>query len=270
MCNDKTASEIVLLITVSGEADDGIRRAIEEALRVSNHIKRFKSIHIEFLAIPVDEDIYLRSGDIWTGKYLPRYGRKNGPNKQYFMTMKLCSQYNTTLLNETDMYPIKLDWLELSAKRIARMNHFLICGSLYKGELTLPEMYERHLNGNAFYATGHEGFKRGLLPAWERGLASLCSYMESAAYDIWLGHAYYSLLFGGEKDNHDSGYLREISRYYYLAVDASIIWNACMPGDSLNHRLVRALVEVGYLLVHGRGLIEGAIKTLETEAETMT
>lgn len=263
MCNDKSASEVVLLITISGEEDPNTRGDIQEALRINNHIGRFRLIRIEFLGIPKVEDIYLRAGDTWNGKCLPRYGRKNGPNQQFFLTMRLCESYNTTLLNETDMYPIKYDWLSLSVAKIANTSHFLVFGGLYRGGLELQPSYERHLNGNAFYATGHTGFKNGLLPAWEKGLAELCSTLDSAAYDIWLAHTYHDLLFHSKDALVDAGYLREISRYYYLSIDGSVIWNACLPGDRLSEDLARALVNIGYLFVHGRGLVEIAVKVIE-------
>lgn len=259
---DRCAAEIVLLITVSGEYDAKVKRAIEDALGSNNHIGRFKLIRVEFLGIPKAMDIYLKSGDVWSGKSLPKYGRKHGPNEQFFLTMKLCESYNTTLLNETDMYPIKSDWLKLSIERIGNENHFLILGGLYRGAMRLPPMYERHLNGNAFYATGHPGFKSGLVPAWERGLAALCTSMDSAAYDIWLAYTYHQLLFHFDSTTSDVEYLREISRYYYLSVDGFVIWNACLPGDRLSEGLIAALVDSGYLFVHGRGLVQTAIKAL--------
>ena len=257
--NRDSHPNIDLLITVSCGYSVEVNAEIIDILKRRHIFGRFRDVNVSFLSIPLEEDIYLRAGEEWLGPTpLPRYGLKNGPNAQFFQTLRLCSKYNTILLSETDLYPIRTDWLARSAAIISEMSHFLVCGGCYSGARKISSSFERHLNGNAFYATGHTGFQHGLLPAWEKGLALLCTSMPSAAYDIWLAHTYHNLLFGPVQELSNNNFFKEISRYFYLSVDKSLFWNASLPGDSLGAEMLEALSKAGYIFVHGRNLINPA------------
>src|SRR3546814_3753279 len=75
--------------------------------------------------------------------------------------MRECRAYRFTQLMETDCVPAKADWVtDLDA--ICRREPFWIAGAFLHDLGAVNGDYAFHLNGNALYATGDQGFQEFL------------------------------------------------------------------------------------------------------------
>jgi hypothetical protein len=257
-----SSSHIDLLITLSGRYSREIESKILEILVYAEVYSFFNRVRMEFIGISKEEDIYLRQGEVFHGS-MPRLGLKNGPNHQFFATMKLCREYNTTLLCETDLYPLVPSWIDDLSREISESDHFLVLGSRYKGNHKIRFDYLWHLNGNACYATGHNGFRYGLLAYWERSLAQTCGDEDpSMAYDVWLSSYLTKALFNDEQPRCNDNEIREVARYFYLHRESKLFWNASLPADALTLDQIKALQTIGVALLHGRVHKEAVLRLL--------
>jgi hypothetical protein len=93
-----------------------------------------------------------------------RYGLKAAPNYHFFEVMPALSQYNTTLLLETDCY-LGDDWLARLAAYAKSAGGFWISGATYSGVHVNAQAHRHssHINGGtSLYAVGHKGFQQFL------------------------------------------------------------------------------------------------------------
>src|SRR3546814_15481286 len=76
-------------------------------------------------------------------------------------TMRECRAYRVTELMETDCVPAKADW-GTDRDAICRREPFWIAGAFRHDLGAVNGDYAFHLNGNALYATGDQGFQEFL------------------------------------------------------------------------------------------------------------
>lgn len=146
----------------------------------------FSEIRILFCAIPCDENVYIKANEAVPPK-IPRLGYASGPNNQFFRTMRFLKCENYVLLNETDCVPCRYDWLEMLGKRVYWNEHFWIMGSSYKGINSIRADISNHINGNAIYAVGADGFQ-SFLDEWEDTLEEAVKTRRYMAYDVFLAY----------------------------------------------------------------------------------
>jgi hypothetical protein len=118
----------------------------------------FKNVEIISLDLSPIDDMYIQNPNkqYTCGKY----GFISGPYLMFSNTMRICRQYNTTLLVETDCH-FSTNWIEKLYNYTSHSGGFWISGATYDGHMSLWENRSLcdHLNGVALYATGSSDFK---------------------------------------------------------------------------------------------------------------
>jgi hypothetical protein len=121
----------------------------------------FEFVDVINLNLEKHEDLYLKR-DLPTKEPLPELGYLSGPNKMFYDAIKVCSEYNTTLLLETDCLLGK-NWLHRINDYIRTSNGFWISGSMYDGNANFEKYMKSHINGGTcLCATGDSNFQKFL------------------------------------------------------------------------------------------------------------
>jgi hypothetical protein len=209
----------------------------------------FADIQVHNLSIADEDDIYIRDPETYKGS-IPRLGLKSGPNNQFFETMRKCSGFGCTLLNEVDMLPVRSNWLEQISMAVPASGHFFAVGSRYSGEQKLGPDIARHINGNAIYNTGSPIFREFLDMTWEPGVERMCKDMPDTAYDIWFSRLYHRCM-GSEFRDLSSSEFRHLQAYDQMFISTSIIANL-LPTDLLWHHDISLHISNGVSLLHGK------------------
>ena len=125
---------------------------------ITNILEKFKTIEINYIEIPREDDIYRNSTN--NEKYIPELGLSSGPNILFFTAMRYCKKYSTILNLETDCI-LKPDCFQKLEKFVEYSGDFLIIGSSYSGAAIRHRFEEtlfHHTNGVALYKTGDKEF----------------------------------------------------------------------------------------------------------------
>jgi glycosyltransferase involved in cell wall biosynthesis len=145
--------KISLHIFFDGARDASVVGEIECAWNATRRLKNmFSTLEITFLSIPADLNHYIRD---------PRETdepRKMGPNLHFLAMMRCCKRYRYTQLMETDCVPAKSDWLTDLNAFCTRSEPFWIAGAFLGSLEAVSPSFALHINGNAIYGTGDDGF----------------------------------------------------------------------------------------------------------------
>lgn len=237
-----------LVITYPGEFDSSTHAKAQSLIKIFQIDVLFPQIEIVFLSIPMEEDIYIKHGQEWTGP-VPRLGLKSGPNAQFFKTIKYLNSSHFTLLNETDVFPLKSSWL-VDLSSTLRPNHDWVLGSHYRGEAALGPDIINHINGAAVYSTGNKEFQCFCADYWEPGVAEMCKELPDTAYDIWLSRLQHSFSANPSLWTElDITFKKLFSNALAKFSVTDQIANLTLLSD---YRSLDELVSEGFSLVHGK------------------
>jgi len=124
----------------------------------------FSGISFEYLGLEDDLDKYERD---YTKK-VGDHGYKSGPNNQFFRTMYAAENLGHYVFQmETDCVPLRAGWLSALREHVVDEHDFWVLGSAYHGVEELSPSFKDHINGNAIYAVGDDGFQNFLKTFWE-------------------------------------------------------------------------------------------------------
>lgn len=225
----------------------------------------FSDVRVIDLQISPEEDIYIRDARDYD-RTIPRLGLKSGPNKQFFQTMRICSEFSCTLLNEVDMLPLTTDWLDKLANVIPPNNDFMVLGSRYSGEAKLGPDIARHINGNAIYNTGNPAFQEFLDTVWEPGVEEMCKDQPDTAYDIWFSRHYYQCMNSAFRSLSPYAYTR-LHEYDQKFIATHVIANV-LPTDQSWYNHLGYHISNGVTLLHGKTAAALSLQLAFTELES--
>lgn len=255
--NAGESSRLAVIITIASKHNNELHATITKLIKVYEVDKIFANVEIVFLGIPEDQDIYIRH-DQDCHLEIPPYGLKSGPNIQFFESARLCSEANTVLLNESDMYPISPTWVRDITTITSQSEPFWVLGSVYRGSQKLGPDIASHINGNAFYATGHEDFARYLNDIWAPGVKNMCKTLPDTAYDIWFSRHYHASL--------NTRFDKISANEYSLLTEASLkqrttmaIANLSIMTDKISVEKLVNLERSGCSLVHAKQALGPAL-----------
>ena len=237
------------LVITAPNADKSFYDRVNRLFSVYELDDLFCQVKVVSLSISQKDDIYVRDAKDHNDT-LPRLGLKSGPNTQFFHTMRVCSNFHYTLLNEVDMLPLRADWLQAVANVIPIYNNFFVVGSRYSGHAKLGPDIARHINGNAIYNTGNRAFQEFLDSRWEPGVEKMCKDQPDTAYDIWFSRHYYECMFSGFQDlsSNDYQYLQECDQRFISTQAIADLLPTDLPWfDHLSDH-----INNGVILLHGK------------------
>jgi len=244
----KEAAKPSLVITLPN-ADKASKDYIYRLFSLYKLEALFADIQVHNLSIADKDDIYIRDPKTYK-EIIPRLGLKSGPNIQFFETMRKCSGFGYTLLNEVDMLPLRSDWLKHIPKAVPASGNFFAVGSRYSGQEKLGPDIARHINGNAIYNTGSPIFQEFLDMTWEPGVEQMCKDLPDTAYDIWFSRLYHQYM-GTEFSKLSSNDYGHLQAYDQMFISTPIIANL-LPTDLLWHHDLSAHISNGVSLLHGK------------------
>jgi len=261
--NEKVSER--LLITLPNAHDQALLDNINRLASILEIDRLFELINVEFLDIPLDEDIYIKHGQKWAGK-IPRLGLKSGPNSQFFRTLRCARSNEFTFLNETDVFPLNSTW-HRDLSQSLRVNKDWVLGSHYCGDTTLGVDIISHINGAAVYATGNHDFQKFCTEIWEPGIAEMCKKMPDTAYDIWLSRLQHK--YSREPElwaQKGRSYQRLITDAISRFTGTEYIANLTLPSDL---KEINELKNKGYSIVHGKHFQSHALHNAINQARQM-
>lgn len=146
-----------LIFSLNCTPDPNIDRSLRDAFEHAELVRRsFSYCHVQYCSLPAEKDLYIRSAD---GKAPPPFGYKSGPNWLFYESLsRLRHLPGYAMLMETDCIPMQPDWLSALDEVCRKNGDAWIVGSHYRGRGKLHSDYARHLNGNALYHVGSQGF----------------------------------------------------------------------------------------------------------------
>lgn len=137
-----------------------------------------------------DKDKSIQGFDV--EKY--KYGKKSGPNIQFFESLKKLSKKNAdasaAILLETDAHPIKCNWLLELNQRLQWMGKDVYVAGSKAVLAEIQSIIKQHINGNAIYHVGKEDFFDFLM-FWERLLLESTKVNPDLAYDVVIEWSYH-------------------------------------------------------------------------------
>ncbi len=165
----------------SGKQHEAEIRARFEATDMTRF---FSGLSFEYLGLEDDLDKYERD---YTKK-VGDHGYKSGPNNQFFRTMYAAENLGHYVFQmETDCVPLRAGWLSALREQVGNEPDFWVLGSAYHGVEELSPAFKDHINGNAIYAVGDDGFQDFLKSFWEpRTHAMVKGQDKRLAYDCIL------------------------------------------------------------------------------------
>ncbi len=157
-----------LVFIFSQAPDPAARQQILETFQSTTYLKTmFRGGEPVFLSADLDDE-----ADVYKRDYVTAPGEagfKSGPNLQFFASMQaLGARYpDFIFFMETDCAPVRAGWLT-ALDALARWDaESWVIGSPYLGQAQLDRRFARHLNGNALYRVGDDGFQAFLRSEWE-------------------------------------------------------------------------------------------------------
>jgi len=248
-------SAVSLMLTLPRVISPALDYEIAKAIKVLSIERLFSDISVLYLGIDEEKDIYLRQ-ECFEQQFeqLPPLGMKSGPNEQFFRSIRYSTACNTTLLHETDMTPVSPDWMSSVKELVEKSEKFWVLGSSYKGSNRLGPDISRHVNGNAFYATGHQDFMDFVSSTWLPELESMCKILPDTAYDIWLSRYYHQQSANGFSNLSVHEYQR-LGLIQDLHRTTASIHSCCIEVDKVSINRLRELEKTGVSLIHSKGAV---------------
>jgi hypothetical protein len=258
-----------LIVTLDCPYDEEIEARIKSRFELFGLPAVFESVEVGFCGIPPEENIYVRSGQESPAN-IPPLGLKNGPNVQFFSSLlDFCPDEDVVLLNEVDCFPATKDWLPRLSRLAQGSEPFWILGSPYRGYGKLGPDIIAHINGNALYGIGTDGFRDVLMKHWHEGLTNAVVGNPGLAYDVFLDHASHEMRNPRTWKNVSLEKFRFYSSLLCKVRHTDLIHN--LAGSAELSGLVKIDL-ADYLaahpaatLVHGRFLAEQVLGTLVDE-----
>jgi hypothetical protein len=113
----------------------------------------FSSVNILSAELSEKDAIYIRDGSSCDEK-LPAMGCKSGPNMHWMWNQEyIDGRYGWSLQYEVDVIPVSDGWFDEIRRGLNE--NWLISGAIYRGPTRLGPRVINHVNGNAFYNSGH-------------------------------------------------------------------------------------------------------------------
>ncbi len=223
-----------------------------------------EGVQFSYCALRPDEDLYQHTA---SAVEPPRKGFKSGPNTQIFRILEgFCAARKAVLVIEADCHPIHAGWLDAAMAEMA-LPEFFLCGSAYMGQSRLAGWAMQHINGNAIYATGREGFKDFVSGWWRPHVESHAEFVDPfIAYDV-LPQKFFSMV--GYAECRDS-FRDDYRRYGHRFIQTTLILNYGGGRDEVeNSPTMEQLIEryPRCHLVHGRYLRTAVLARLGTGNE---
>ena len=216
----------------------------------------FKAPEFFDLNLAGDRDLYQREN---TGRTTAE-GWRAGPNNMFFGALDLVSQRaGYTLYMETDCVPVRPDWLRTLSQTVPTTTRPWVIGSLYLGPDPLGKRDQRHINGNALYATHDPEFLEFITTTWQPKLREFIETTPELPFDCLLE----ALFVASDSTRPESDpYWPELQSVAHKFQYSVGIANLTSEGPSTNEVIGRRLQ---YLLgknpelslVHSRLLAEG-------------
>jgi hypothetical protein len=146
----------MLVFSFNCGEDAEIRAQLTDTFqRCPNVQAAFSELIVHFCDLPPEKDLYIRKPK---GR-APKFGNKSGPNWQFYETMRMMrDKAQFVLLMEVDCQPLHPGWLRPLAQTCLRNSEAWVIGAHYSGASPLPWHVARHINGNALYQVGSDGF----------------------------------------------------------------------------------------------------------------
>lgn len=170
-----------LVLSINSSRDIEFEEKVQNAYNSCSRLKQcFSSLTFIYCKLSGENDLYTRSDMVKLGSY----GKVSGPNLQFFLTMSMLKELSGAVLYlETDVIPVKPNWLLAIHKEIEAQDSFWVLGSHYFGLSQLKHKEASHLNGNAIYAVGDPNFQLFLQDSWKPFLVEQVSKFSYTAYD---------------------------------------------------------------------------------------
>lgn len=171
----------VLCFVFNNDTDsDRHEPRLRAAFQAAGMERFFSGPEIRYLDLRGERDRYERDYSRDPGAE----GFKAGPNNQFFGLIEQVAEFGLHVFQmETDCAPLRAGWLEDLDAAVRAAGPFWILGSRYHGEHPLEPAYRRHLNGNAVYAAGDDGF-RAFVRDWQGWTRRLVAEVDPRlAYD---------------------------------------------------------------------------------------
>jgi hypothetical protein len=239
--------KVDLLITIP-RPDRNVESLVKLYANIFQLDKYFSMVNIRSLNIDPCDDVYFR--DLSSAPYVPKWGTKSGPNLQFFHSMEILrlSGYDAVLLNESDAYPLRKDWLSLVKREFLSLGSSPIIGSLYHGKGNIPLSISGHANGNSLYVLRHWCFRCGLLEQWRGCLEKLVKIFPDQAYDTTLSLISASI-------SSDINLCIEFPLVLAAARRSTrslVLKNFSLSCDILTVSQVESLANIGTAILHGK------------------
>lgn len=171
-----------LLVVVNNAPPEALAKAEAVFRAFPSLAECFAACHAHSAGLEGDRDLYVRGATRMHG----RFGNKAGPNLLFQQTMQFARQFGGfTLQTELDCLPVQAGWLESAQAVIAANARAWIIGSTFAGRQRLTHEIQMHLNGNAIYKAGDDGFQAFLNNVWMPGIFSRADTDPNLAYDCW-------------------------------------------------------------------------------------
>ena len=200
------------------------------SIDIGNLKELFRSVEIVNLNLSPEDDLYIR--DDSKLENTPSHGRKSGPNVMFYRAMKICKQYNTTLLLETDCF-FRTSWLQKLKDFINHSNGFWISGAIYDGAILTKAESEisTHINGGVgLYATGNETFQLFIDKSELFLIEEIKNGSVGLAYDVSIKTYINHIMNTNIAKNEDILVAKFINRQY---LPNKIIGNFSTPKDTI-------------------------------------
>jgi hypothetical protein len=148
----------LLLFVFNVARDPALELRLVEAWQRAGRVRAaFRDLEVLFLDLPADKNLYVRdpSGPV------PPYGFKSGPNWMFYEALRYARMEGGFMfLMEVDCRPMVPTWLSRLDRTCQRHDDAWVIGAHYSGASPLVSNLARHINGNALYHVGDEGFAR--------------------------------------------------------------------------------------------------------------
>ncbi len=245
---------VALVLALNRDRDRALEQRIQATFDECDNLRSsFSRLEFEYCSLEPHEDVYEKDHS----RPPPAEGYSAGPNNQFFESMRRLGKYGQyCFYMETDCIPIRPDWLSRLEGLVEGTEPFWVCGSVYRGVGTVGTPHKLHINGNAIYAAGDEGFQNFVREVWRPAVKEHVDGMPGIAYDFAL--AYYFRDASPHEDVEKWRLLQEVAHLFRFT---DMIQNHGGNLDAQSDlapdlREIRERSPMTYI-VHGRHLADG-------------
>ncbi len=241
---------VPLIAVLNGRRDEALEARLLAAFDQAKLCPdAFSELRFMYCELSEEEDKYERD----YSKKAGRGGFKSGPNAQFFRSMELLRGVGRyVFMMETDCFAIRPDWLGELERIVEGSEPFWIMGSLYRGVDRINQRYRTHINGNAVYAVGDDGFQDFVRDVWRPRLEVQVQKVRTLAYDCLL-----PLYFTGENTAPTGKKWTQFQQLAHRFRYTEFIQNHASIGDGvLDEEFLSAVRDAAphTYVVHGRNV----------------